>query len=158
MTDEITDENVKSAIISAAKSLARCEQCRASLERKLVKKGFENQVISQALDYLESKNYLDDYRYASFWIRSHCDYKPQGSYRLLKDLCERGLSRETASAAIKEYFESHNEEELCSRAFDDLIKKNKSEEKILNSLANSGFSYKIIQRVFKNKKGQSNAS
>ena len=60
MTEEITDEQVKSAIRTAARSLARSEQCRAALERKLLQKEFDENSVRQALDFLEKKHYLDD--------------------------------------------------------------------------------------------------
>lgn len=151
--EEITDPNVKLAIAAAARSLGRCEQCRFSLEQKLVKKEFDMETINAALDYLESKKYLDDARYAAFWIRNSCAFKPRGSIRLVRELCARGVSRQVALDAVKSYFETVDENELCAEALKKLLQKNKNEKKIIKSLADSGFSYKIIQRVFKNKEG-----
>lgn len=39
----------------AEEYLARCEQCRAGLEKKLFQKSHSKQSIKQALDYLEEK-------------------------------------------------------------------------------------------------------
>lgn len=150
--EEITDPAVKLAIEAAARSLARCEQCRASLERKLLQKEFDEETIKEALDFLESKKYLDDARYASSWIRSHTAFKPRGSIRLVRDLCARGVSRKIADEAVREYFENVDEYELCESALKKLLPKNKNAKKLLKSLADSGFSYKIIQKVFKNYK------
>lgn len=144
------EPNVKLAIEAAARSLARCEQCRASLERKLLQKEFDEDTIKQALDFLESKKYLDDARYAASWIRSHCAYKPRGSIRLVRELCARGVSRDVAANAVADYFETVDEYELCCKACQKLILKNKNEKNILKSLADAGFSYKIIQRALKN--------
>ena len=152
------DEIVKSAIQTAARSLARCEQCRASLERKLLQKEFDKETIGIALDYLESKKYLDDARYASSWIRSHCAFRPLGSIRLVRELCMRGVSREIAEDAVKSYFESVDETEMCRLAFEKLSSKNKSEKNLTKSLADKGFSYKIIQRIIKENKVGDNAS
>ena len=151
---EITDEQVKSAIQAAARSLARTEQCRASLERKLRQKEFDDDSIARALDFLEEKRYLDDGRYAASWVRNHCAFKPQGTIRLVRELCMRGVSKEIASNAVKAYFEGVDETELCRRAFQKLLAKNKNEQKIMKSLAESGFSYKIIQSVIKSNKCQ----
>lgn len=152
MPEEITDLNVKLAVEAAARSLARCEQCRASLERKLIQKEFDEDVVRQALDFLESKKYLDDERYASYWIRSQCAFKPRGSIRLVRDLCARGVSRQVAVQCVKSFFEKNDEYEFCAEAYKRLLLKNKNEQKILKSLADSGFSYKIIQAIFKNNK------
>ena len=147
------EEKVKIVVEAAARSLARCEQCRAGLERKLIQKEFDAASIKAALDFLEEKKYLDDARYASFWIRNCCASKPRGSIRLVRDLCARGVSRQVALDAVKSYFETVDEYEMCAEALKSLLKKNKNEKKIIKSLADSGFSYKIIQRVFKIKEG-----
>lgn len=151
------EPNVKSAIEAAARSLSRCEQCRASLERKLLQKEFSDETIKTALDFLESKKYLDDERYASFWVRTRCAFKPRGAIRLISELCSRGISKEIAKKAVSSYFEQVDEEELCLEAYKKLLLKNKTEQKIIKSLADSGFSYKIIKSVlrshFSNKEG-----
>lgn len=155
---EELNPNVKLAIEAAARSLGRSEQCRFSLEQKLLKKEFDEETIKTAMDYLESKKYLDDARYASSWIRSHCAFKPRGSIRLVKELCARGVSRQIASQAVKDYFETADEEELCRLALNKLICKNKNDKNLIKSLADNGFSYKIIQKVLKEKKVSENAS
>ncbi|MBQ9207878.1 MAG: regulatory protein RecX [Treponema sp.] len=141
------EETVKLAVEAAARSLARCEQCRAGLERKLLQKEFEKDVIQQALDFLEEKGYLSDARYAEYWIRNHCTFKPQGRIRLLNELTSRGVSREVAKNAVESYFEKVDEVELCKIAYQKLVSKQKTEQKIIKSLADSGFSYKIVTKV-----------
>ena len=109
-------ENVKAAVIKALNSLARTEQCRASLERKLAQKGFCKEDIAAALDYLEERNFLSDERYASLWVRSHCSLKSQGKIRLMNDLLSRGVKKSVAEKAINEYLEQNPEIELCRKA------------------------------------------
>ena len=73
--------------------------------------------------------------------------------RLIRELCARGVSQKIASEAVKSYFETVDEYEMCPLALQKLWAKNKNEQKVLKSLADSGFSYKIIQSVLKNKEG-----
>lgn len=142
-------ENVKAAVIKALNSLARTEQCRASLERKLAQKDFCKEDISVALDYLEERNFLSDERYASLWVRSHCSLKSQGKIRLMNDLLSRGVKKSVAEKAINEYLEQNPEIELCRKAYKKCVKQGKTSEKILKSLAQSGFSYNMIQKVLR---------
>lgn len=158
MTEEILSPEVKLAIEAAARSLGRCEQCRFSLEQKLLKKKFSEETIKKALDYLESKKYLDDARYASSWIRCQCSMRPRGSIRLVRDLCARGVSRNIATDAVKEYFETVDEFDMCRLALKKMISKNKNEKNMMKSLADKGFSYKIIQVILKEYKVGENAS
>ncbi|MBQ0050645.1 MAG: regulatory protein RecX [Treponema sp.] len=145
----LEDEAVKQAVIKAANSLARCEQCRAGLERKLLQKEFSKETIKIALDYMEEKGYLSDERYASCWVRNHCAFKFHGRIRVMKELLARGISRQIASAAVEEYFSVNDESEFCRKAYEKCVQQGKSEEKILKSLIDSGFSYKMIQQTMK---------
>ncbi len=146
--DDLT-ESVKAAAIKALNSLARTEQCRASLERKLSQKDFCKEDISAALDYLEKRNFLSDERYASLWVRNHCSLKFHGKIRLMNDLLSRGVKKNVAEKAVCEYLEQNPEIELCRKAYERYLKQGKSPEKILKSLAQSGFSYNMIQKVLK---------
>ena len=153
ISPELTENlAVRQVVSAAARSLARSEQCRASLERKLLQKEFSPETVKVALDYLESKNYLDDARYASSWIRNHRAFKPQGRIRLLRELTSRGVKKTLAENAIRDYFINIPEESLCEEAFKKAASKKKDPQKILKSLVDSGFSYSMIQKIFKNNK------
>lgn len=142
-------ENAKAAVVKALNSLARCEQCRSSLEKKLAQKGFEKDDISSALDYLEKKNFLNDERYASMWVRNHCAFKFHGKIRLLNELMSRGVKKIVAEKAVNEYLETNSEIDLCKKAYEKYVHQGKSSQKVMNSLAQSGFSYNMIQKVLK---------
>ncbi len=146
------EESAKLALQSAVRSLARCEQCRFSLERKLEKKEFSPEDIKEALDYLEANNYLSDERYAETWVRSHCAFKPMGAMRLIRELRMKGLSNEIAKRTVAAFFETVDESVLCRQAYQKLSRKLKNEQKIIKSLADSGFSYKMIQSVLREEK------
>lgn len=147
--EESLSENVKSAIEKALKSLASCEQCRFSLERKLMQKGFEKEDITAALDYLEQKGFLDDERYASIWIKNQCMFNFHGRARLLRDLLVHGVKKTVADKVINEYLTLNLEKELCLKAYKRYVKQGKTGENMLRSLSQSGFSYNIIQKIIK---------
>lgn len=130
--------------------LSRSEQSRFGLNRKLLAKGFDKKAINRALDYLESKNYLSDARFARAWLNNRKISKAEGRIRLSAELASRGIDKNTVNAALDEYFEENSEEELCLRAYEKYLRLGKSEDKIIASLNRSGFSNKLIQTV-KNK-------
>lgn len=131
--------------------LARCEQCRFGLERKLLQKGFEKNPINDALDYLESKNLLSDYRFAESWVRTNASLKAHGKARLLKELLSRGISKNTATSVLDEFFESTDELKLCLKAYEKALKQGKNQEKLIKYLIDSGFSYRMIKSTIKMK-------
>ncbi len=153
---EYLDEKAeyKAVIQKAGVYLARCEQYRAGLERKLAQKKFSSKNITAALDFLEEKHYLDDARYASFWVRNHCAFKNHGKIRVLKELISKGIAKSVAENAINEYFSNHPEEELCIKAYEKAASQGKQGEKLLKFLMDSGFPYRMIQWVIKSHKGE----
>ncbi len=152
-SDEREEELLDAGLCFAAETkaeeyLARCEQCRAGLEKKLAQKGHSRQAVKRALDYLESRKLLDDRRFAGAWIRSHVISKPQGRIRLTAELLARGISALDAKTAVEEFFKTASEEELCSLAVEKALRQGKSGEKLKKSILDAGFSYKIIKASF----------
>lgn len=125
--------------------LARCEQCRAGLERKMQQKGFAKEPVALALDYLERRNFLSDERFASSWLRIHAVSKFQGKSRLVSELLSRGISREITARAVEEFFSEHDEGEMCRKAIEKATRAGRTGDKLIKYLMASGFSYRMIQ-------------
>lgn len=150
--DAELDELVEAGLAFAAERkaeeyLARCEQCRMGLERKLAQKKMPANSIKAALDYLEGRELLSDRRFAFSWIRSHTINKPQGRIRLLSELCSRGICSQDAKSALDDFFADVDELELCKRAYKKALRNGKTGEKLLKSMIDSGFSYKMIKEI-----------
>lgn len=133
--------------LKAVAYLARCEQSRFGLNRKLTEKGFEKKYIMMALDLLESKNYLSDFRFSTAWLHSRKINHYEGRSRLLSELMSRGISKEISNQALDEFFEENDEMEICKKACEKLVKKGKKDEKLIAAMMQAGFSYKMIKLV-----------
>lgn len=131
----------------AEEYLARSEQSRFGLERKLTQKKYDSRSIKMALDYLEERNLLDDRRFSLAWLRSHIITKPQGRSRLTSELISRGIKPAVAKESVDEFFSSENEDEiqLCRRALKKAAAAGKKDEKLTKYLLDSGFSFKQIK-------------
>lgn len=125
--------------------LARCEQCRAGLERKMRQKGFGKEPVAAALDYLERRNFLDDARFAAAWLRSHAVSKCQGRARLAGELASRGIGRDVAAAALDAFFAEYDEAALCRKAVAKATRAGRRGDKLLKYLLDSGFPYRLIR-------------
>lgn len=146
--NELLDAGLASAVeIKAISYLARCEQNRMNLTRKLCEKGFEKKYIEMALDFLESKNYLSDYRFSVAWLNSRRINHYEGRNKLLSELLSRGIVRETANKALDEFFKENDEDEICKKAFEKFKRKGKSDEKLIAAMMQSGFSYKQVTKL-----------
>jgi SOS response regulatory protein OraA/RecX len=96
--------------------LARAEQYRAGLERKLLAKKLSREAIGLALDYLEESGLLSDRRYAQAWIGQRMRRHAEGPLSVKAALAARGLSREALALAIAAEFSEERRLELLDRA------------------------------------------
>ena len=150
--DETEEELVDAGLCFAVEQKAldylnRSEQYRMGLTAKLIAKGFAKSNINRALDYLESKKYLDDRRFAGVWLRNRAITHAEGRSKLSMELAARGINKAYITEALDEFFEEISEEEICMRAFKKCVKTKKDEDKITQYLLKNGFSIKLIQKV-----------
>lgn len=145
--DSLFDAGLTCAVeLKAVSYLARAEQSRFGLTRKLIEKKYDKKYVEAALTYLEGRGYLSDARYAAAWLNTRKINHYEGRSRLAAELAARGIARDVASAALDEFFTENDEEEICRKAYEKLSK-NKSDEKLTESLIRAGFSLKMIKRV-----------
>ena len=146
--DEILDAGLASVVeLKAITYLARAEQSRFGLTRKLVAKEYEKKYIDMALTYLESKNYLNDGRFALAWLHGRRINHYEGRTKLKAELASRGIGRDVAAKAIDEFFEEYDEMEICCKAYEKFIKKGKTDDKLVSAMMTAGFTYKQIKEA-----------
>ena len=133
--------------LKAVSYLARSEQCRFGLKRKLLAKQYKSEYIDKALSFLESKNYLSDERYAAAWLNDRRINHYEGQTKLLLELQSRGIDKTVVADAVKEFFTDNDEKEICRKACERFVKKGKSEDKLIEALLKAGFAYKMIKNV-----------
>ena len=144
--EDIIDAGFCYAAESKALSyLARAEQSRFNLTRKLGAKGIEKRHIENALDYLEREGSLSDTRFARAWLDTRKINHTEGRSRLASELAFRGIAREVADAALDEFFSENSEEEICKKALEKCKRRRMREDKIINYLLRHGFSQKTIR-------------
>lgn len=129
--------------------LNRCEHSRFLLSQKLQKKGHSIEAIQQAFDYLESKNYLSDRRFAISWLRNRRITKSEGRTKLFQHLLARGISKQIAENALDEFYEEFSEFTMLEKAYAKCLRQNLSQEKLEKKLISWGFSYSLIKNYQK---------
>ena len=143
--DSLMDAGLSCAVeLKAVGYLARAEQSRFGLTRKLIEKKYEKKYVEAALDYLEMKGYLSDLRFATAWLNTRRTNHYEGRSRLAAELASRGIARDVANTALDEFFTENDENEICRKAYEKLSK-SKSGEKLTAALMRAGFSLKQIK-------------
>lgn len=146
--DALADAGLASLVeLKAVEYLARAEQSRFGLSRKLLEKKYEKKYVDMALTLLEAKGYLSDQRFSSAWLNSRKINHYEGKTKLMAELQSRGISKEVAQKAVAVFFEENDEEEICAKAYERFVKRGKEGEKLTEALMQAGFSYKLIKSV-----------
>ena len=146
-TDSLLDAGLTCAVeLKAVGYLARAEQSRFGLSRKLIEKKYEKNYVEAALTYLEERGYLSDLRYATAWLNTRKTNHYEGRSRLSAELAARGISRDVATAALDEFFSENDEDEICRKAYEKLAK-TKSGEKLTSAMIRAGFTQKQIRNL-----------
>ena len=132
--------------LKAVDYLARAEQSRFGLTRKLIEKKYEKKYVEAALTYLEGRGYLSDQRFARAWLNSRRTNHYEGRSRLAAELASRGIARDVANVALDEFLTENDEDEICRKAYEKLSK-TKSGDKLIAALIRQGFTVKQINKV-----------
>lgn len=149
-TESLLDAGLTCAVeLKAVAYLARAEQSRFGLTRKLIEKKYDKKYVEAALTYLEGRGYLSDLRYATAWLNTRKINHYEGRSRLAAELAARGIARDVATAALDEFFTENDEDEICRKAYEKLSK-SKSGEKLTATLMRAGFSLKMIKHISEN--------
>ncbi len=140
----------KRARLRAMHLLAKRPYTEAKLREKLKCAGYTENAIEAALDYVKSFNYIDDLSYAKDFIEYNKGIK--NKKRLISDLMQKGVDKETIYTALDEAFEDGSmditEQGIIEK---ELRKKHFSPDadytdraKIIASLLRKGFSMEAI--------------
>ena len=146
-TDSLLDAGLTCAVeLKAVGYLARAEQSRFGLTRKLIEKKYDKKYVEAALTYLEGRGYLSDLRFATAWLNTRKINHFEGRSRLAAELATRGIARDVANAALDEFFTENDEDEICRKAYEKLSK-SKSGEKLTAAMIRAGFTSKQIRNL-----------
>lgn len=131
--------------------LNRAEQCHKGLALKLIKKGYQKDIVEDVLCILEAEGFLNDFRFASAWIRNRMISHAEGRSKLLSGLLNRGIKKDIALEAINDYFELVEESTILNKAYQKCLRLGYSEEKIQKKLIDNGFDYRDVKSLTQSK-------
>ena len=99
---EIMEEILpKRARLRAMNLLTKKDYTRRKLEGKLREGGYPENIIEDAIGYVESYRYVDDLRYAVTYITDH--ESSRSRRRMEQDLMNKGIDRCTIESAFREW-------------------------------------------------------
>lgn len=142
---EVLDQRAKKRAMYLLQKMDRTEY---QLRRKLEENGYPQEVIDCALDYVKSWHYIDDFRYASAYIRCHQDKKSRLQMKV--SLQQKGISSEVIGEALEEAYEGEEDSlilKLLEKKHYDTDMDQKEKYKIYQYLMRKGFSGQTVRRL-----------
>lgn len=143
MQDELLEAKKKA--MSLLKYMDRTEW---QLRDKLAAKGFSEEAVEGAVDYVKPFHYLDDYRYAVHFVELH--YEQRSRQRMRQDLYQRHVPEEYIDLALESICE--NDDVALQEALRKITKGEteysyEEKQKIAGKLYRKGFRLGDIKRV-----------
>jgi len=152
----IQSEAKKEAKDIALKFLSYRMRSEKEVRDKLKNKEFVKDIIDEVIEDLKRVNLVDDYEFASAWIRDRISNNPRGKALLKQELYKKGIKEETIKKVLREYFKDEDEElnlakkllEKRKKRYENLEKK-VAKRRMMSFLLRRGFSYDIVKQVLK---------
>lgn len=140
---------------AALRYLARRSRSISEMRNYLKRKGFDESQIDGTIAWLEGKKYLNDQQFAESWVRNRQQLAPRGKRRLLMELYQKGIDRETAGKIVEKSATPDDEAEAAFQVV--IARKNRFKgmesleikRKIYNFLSYRGFSPDVAETVYK---------
>ena len=109
------------------------------------KKGVSNISVEQVLNRLIEKKYIDDEKFAKFWVENRNQRKGSSIKKLKSELFSKGVSSDIIEQVLSE--SNRNDEDEIQKIIAKKAKKYTDEQKLIAYLARQGFSFDEIKKV-----------
>lgn len=148
-----TEVILKRARLRAMHLLNDMARTESGLREKLRQGLYTEDIIEQAVRYVKSFGYVDDYKYAQNFIESRKESKSKKEIYAM--LCSKGIAREEIDMAFEECYNTQSEraaiaQVLRKKRFDNWSGDEEKTRKIYGYLARKGFQYEDIRQVVQN--------
>lgn len=158
LSDEVYDQIKREVVLKRAKiralhlltDMARTE---SGLREKLKQGMYPDDIVEEAIAYVKSFGYLDDYKYAENFIESRRNSKSKKEIYAL--LCGKGIPQEKIELAMDNCYDYGGEQEailqIIRKKHVDIMHASEQElHKLYGYLARKGFRYEDIRQVIQN--------
>ena len=122
------------------------------LRSRLGRKGFDKEIINQAIAHISKIGLIDDLAFARLWVETRIK-RPLGLNRLSFELKIKGIDKKIIDQVIKEYNSPEKEEEVIRDLLTKKMKKfsnldkNKVKNRLWGFFLRKGFSKDIVYDV-----------
>ncbi|MBR3169560.1 regulatory protein RecX [Candidatus Saccharibacteria bacterium] len=121
------------------------KECRDYLRRKIFEKKLDKNHIDIIIDKLKTKKYLDDVRFAEWYIENRFAKKGVSVKRLKMELLKKGVSKDITEQVLEN--SDRNDRGELEKMILKKRSKYREDEKLIAYLVRQGFSYDLVREV-----------
>jgi regulatory protein len=123
---------------------------------KMAERGYEPEVVEQAMERLLSLRYIDDRRYAEVYLDNFKRFKTYGQFFIKQKMYQKKLPKQVVEEVLAEQLTVDDEiaiaERMLSKSFPEFMMNKESfsyeeKQKIAHRLAARGFSGQVVSMV-----------
>ncbi len=155
--DKIKGDNLFYEIYyTALNSLKVRSKSIYNLKKKLIKKEYDEEIVSKVIDKLVEQGYLNDRVFCISYINNQIITTNRGPYRIRKELIDNKISEDIINEEL-EVFTKDIQRERIDKIIDKFIKSNHNKggfvlkNKIINNLITLGYDIDIINSIIDTK-------
>lgn len=137
---------------TALQHLGYRARSRVELQRRLARKGYEPELIEEALEALSRSGLINDAEFSQSWVRARTGSRPMGPNRIAAELRQKGVERELIEQAL-EPVDPELELALALKVGRKKVEQLRGEDvpiarrKLASALMRRGFSWEVSARV-----------
>lgn len=149
--DEILHQEEKGKIANRAfKILHYRERSVEELRARLIRIGFDDQLVDELVDELIADKTLDDERFANAFVNDYTNLKPKGNRFILSELNKKGIPKETIARLLSTRDEKKMIRQYVEKKASSLdIKKPKERQRLVRRLLTRGFTPDIVYDIIR---------
>ncbi|MEN6519668.1 MAG: regulatory protein RecX [Armatimonadota bacterium] len=151
LAEVLRAEEVRSAREAALTLLDYRARTGKELERRLLQKGYPEDIVSRVVEQLGNIDFVNDERFAADWVASRITNRPIGRSQMKWELRRKGVAPELVEKALEQV----DEDKEFDMALDLAVKKlggkeiedPESKRKLAGFLQRRGFHWEVVSRV-----------
>lgn len=150
-----SDTSAAAAATAGLVLLGRRELTSSQLRERLLRKGYPDSSVSEAIDRLTARGLIDDARAAGARARHGVVVHRRGRARVLREVKSTGVTDETARRAVDAAFDDVDEDRMLREALQRKLrgtaipKEPRDRQRLYGWLLRQGFEAHRIQRVLR---------
>ncbi len=154
LMDEILEEEAQNKAINYTLHLLSYRQRSVEeVRRKLIEKEYLDHQIEYAIESCLKNRYLDDYEFASSYVRDKAKINKHGPQRIRHDLRFKGVDDDIIAQALEDNYE--NEYDIAFELASKQVEKYRNDDKqkryrkLAGFLQRRGYSYDIVNSILR---------